>query len=103
MAPGEVALLLHRFVASVHEPSTSRPETPTQSLPSGIVSRLRGMPCLRGERGLTLPELLILMAVIGGLSTIALLVYNDVTYQAQIARATADIGTLQGEIRSSRS
>lgn len=38
------------------------------------------------------------MAVIGVLATIAVLVYNDFTYQAQIARATADISILQGEI-----
>src|SRR5215813_6795597 len=89
--------------ASIPDPPmdspSRRPET-VRSSPFGTRSwgRLRRIRRRRGERGLTLIELLIIMAVIGVLSTIALLLYNDFTYSAQIARATADIAILEGEI-----
>lgn len=50
------------------------------------------------QRGFTLIELLILMAVIAILSAIAVLVYVDVTERARVARAIADIATLDSEI-----
>jgi general secretion pathway protein G len=76
-----------------------RPQTVRSSaLGVRIWGRLRRVRRLRDQRGLTLIELLIIMAVIGVLSTIALLLYNDFTYSAQIARATADIAILEGEI-----
>jgi general secretion pathway protein G len=56
------------------------------------------LPWIRSNRGLTLIELLIVMAVIGILSSIALLLYYDFSYQAQIAKAVADIATLDSEI-----
>ena len=51
-----------------------------------------------GEGGLTLIELLIILAVVATLVTIALVLYVDTTEQAKIARAIADIATLGGEI-----
>jgi general secretion pathway protein G len=51
-----------------------------------------------GQRGLTLIELLIIMAVLGTLVTIGLLLYGDVTEQAKVARAVADIATIGGDI-----
>jgi general secretion pathway protein G len=78
---------------------TRHRDTVTQTSPGRTATTLiRGVRYLRGDRGLTLLELLIIMAVIGVLSTIALLLYSDFTYQAQIARATADIAILEGEI-----
>jgi general secretion pathway protein G len=50
------------------------------------------------ERGLTVIELLIILAVVATLATIALLFYRDVTEQAKIARAVADIATISGQI-----
>ena len=76
-----------------------RRDTVTHTSPGRAASRLiRRADCLRGHHGLTLIELLMIMAVIGVLSTIALLLYNDFTYQAQIARATADVAILEGEV-----
>ena len=76
-----------------------RPQTVRSStLGAKAWGRLRRIRRLRSNRGLTLIELLIIMAVIGALSTIALLLYNDFTYGAQIARATADIAIIEGEI-----
>lgn len=49
---------------------------------------------------MTLIELLIVLAVIGVLSSIAVLLYSNFTYQAQIARAVADIAVLGSEISS---
>jgi general secretion pathway protein G len=42
--------------------------------------------------------LLIVLALIGILASIALVLYYNFTYQAQIARAVADIGVLSSEI-----
>jgi general secretion pathway protein G len=50
------------------------------------------------QGGLTLVELLIAIAVLATLSTIALLWYMDVTERAKIARAVADITTVGGDI-----
>jgi len=50
------------------------------------------------QRGLTLVELLIIVAIIATLATIALLWYGDVTDQAKLARAVADISTVGGDI-----
>ena len=58
----------------------------------------RPLPWIRSQRGLTLSELLIVMAVIGILSSIALLLYYDFSYRAQVAKAIADIATLDSEI-----
>ncbi|HEX9748602.1 MAG TPA: prepilin-type N-terminal cleavage/methylation domain-containing protein [Methylomirabilota bacterium] len=52
----------------------------------------------RSNRGLTLIELLIVLAVIGILSTIGLLLYGNFTDQARTARAVADIANLSSEI-----
>ena len=43
-------------------------------------------------------ELLIILAVVATLVTIVLLYYRDVTEQAKIARAVADIATISGQI-----
>ncbi|HKW92458.1 MAG TPA: type II secretion system protein GspG [Methylomirabilota bacterium] len=56
----------------------------------------RGYACQ--QRGLTLIELLIIMAVLAVLTTIAMLWYGDVSDQAKIAKAIADIATIQGDI-----
>ena len=61
----------------------------------GAIHHLR---LLRGNAGLTLIELLIVMAVVGILATISILLYLDYSYQAQIARAVADIAILDSEI-----
>ena len=50
------------------------------------------------QHGLTVIELLIILAVVATLATIALLFYRDVTEQAKIARAVADIATISGQI-----
>jgi general secretion pathway protein G len=52
----------------------------------------------RSRRGLTLIELLIVLAVIGILASIGVVLYYNFSYQAQIARAVADIAVLSSEI-----
>ncbi len=47
---------------------------------------------------MTLIELLIVLAVIGILASIGLVLYYNFTYQAQIARAVADIAVVSSEI-----
>ncbi len=58
-----------------------------------LIGRLAG-----SNRGLTLIELLVVMAVIAILATIALVLYYNFTYQAQIARAVADVANISSEI-----
>jgi general secretion pathway protein G len=65
--------------------------------------RTRRHPIIRWagtHRGLTLIELVIVLAVIATLSTIALTLYYDYRYQAQIARAVADIANISSEIQT---
>ena len=50
------------------------------------------------NQGWTLIELVIVLAVIAVLSTIALTLYYDYSYQVQIARAVADIANIGSEI-----
>lgn len=50
--------------------------------------------------GLTLIELLVVMAVITILATLAVVLYYNFTYQAQIARAIADISSISSEIQT---
>ena len=52
----------------------------------------------RQQQGLTLVELLIVIAVVATLATIGLLWYAGVTEQAKIARAAADITIIGGDI-----
>jgi general secretion pathway protein G len=77
------------------------PLDPTFDVATSSAARPRTPRCLRVVRrqhGLTLIELLILMGIIATLSTIAVLVYRNVTERAQYARAVADIATMSGEI-----
>jgi general secretion pathway protein G len=65
----------------------------------GIARRIRRwVRARRSQRGLTLIELLIVLAVIGILASIGLLLYANFTEQARIARAVADIANLSSEI-----
>ncbi len=64
-------------------------------IPRWIRPRVRGW---RSTRGLTLIELLIVLAVIGILATIGLLLYANVSDQARTARAVADIANVSSEI-----
>jgi general secretion pathway protein G len=50
------------------------------------------------RHGLTLIELLMVLALIGTLSTIALLLYANFTEKAMVARAMADIANISSEI-----
>jgi general secretion pathway protein G len=50
------------------------------------------------QRGFTLIEVLIIIGLIGILSTLAVFLYSNYTYQAQVARAIADIATIESEI-----
>jgi len=77
-----------------------RPRLPGPRSRYGPISRWVSRLCghAAGQQGLTLVELLIIMAVIATLATIGLLFYGDVTEQARVARAVADITTVGGEI-----
>jgi general secretion pathway protein G len=59
-----------------------------------ITTRLR----LRSESGLTLAELLIVMAIIATISAIAVPIISDFTERARIARTIADIKVIESEI-----
>jgi len=61
-------------------------------------ARLLGPLRVVGHRGFTLIEIGIITAVIGVMATITLLLYNDYTYKAQVARAQADIAIIEMEI-----
>ena len=54
----------------------------------------------RDNRGLTLIELLIVMAIIATLSSIAVILYYDFSYRAQVARAIADVSSISSEIQT---
>jgi len=55
---------------------------------------------VRSNRGLTLIELLIVLAVIGILASIGLALYYSYSYQAQVARAVADVANISSEIKT---
>jgi general secretion pathway protein G len=78
------------------------PDSLSQLRPRGWPFARRWITRLAGgsQRGLTLIELLIVIAVIATLATIALLLYYNFSYQAQIARAVADIANISSEIQT---
>ena len=65
-----------------------------------ILARYRTIQWGRDDRGLTLIELLVVMAVIAVLSTIGVVLDHHFTYQAQVAKAVADISAISSEIQT---
>lgn len=55
-------------------------------------------PLLASRRGFTLIEMLMILGLIGIIATIAVLVYGNITERTRIARAMADIVTIDSEI-----
>lgn len=52
----------------------------------------------QNQRGFTLIEVLMIIGLIGILATLAVFLYSNYTYQAQVARAIADIAIMESEI-----
>ena len=52
----------------------------------------------RRQAGFTLVELLVVIAVLGVLTTIAMTIYNNVQSRSRVAKAEADTRTLSGAI-----
>jgi general secretion pathway protein G len=50
------------------------------------------------QQGFTLIEVLMIIGLIGILATLAVFLYSNYTYQAQVARAIADIAIIESEI-----
>ena len=53
---------------------------------------------MRNSRGLTLVELVIVLAIIATLTAIAVAVYGNVTERSKVAKAIADLQVMDGEI-----
>ena len=56
------------------------------------------IPRRLGQRGLTLVELVIVVAIIATLTAIAVAVYSNVTERSKVAKAIADLQVMDGEI-----
>lgn len=53
---------------------------------------------MRNSRGLTLVELVIVLAIIATLTAISVAVYGNVTERSKVAKAIADLQVMDGEI-----
>lgn len=56
------------------------------------------IPCRIGQRGLTVIELVIVVAIIATLTAIAIGIYGNVTERSKVAKAIADLRVMDGEI-----
>jgi general secretion pathway protein G len=65
---------------------------------SGAPERVPARQAGSGCRGLTVIELLIVLAILSTLAAIAIPAYSDVTEKARIIKAIADIRALEGEV-----